>query len=72
MFTAVGLFEEPEYLYTQGSGCPFMFPLRRVKWRVQDVIAAAVARVLRKGTGQLGPGRRAPRTGRTTTRTLRP
>ena len=52
MFTAVGLFEEPEYLYTQGSGCPFMFPLRRVKWRVRDLVAVAVARVLRKGTSE--------------------
>ncbi len=42
MFEAVGLFEEPEYLYTQGSGCPFMYPFRRVRWRIQDLLAAAV------------------------------
>ncbi|MEO8687745.1 MAG: hypothetical protein ABI611_05950 [Solirubrobacteraceae bacterium] len=45
MFEAVGLFEEPQYLYTQGSGCPFMFQVRRVKWRVQDLVVAAASRV---------------------------
>ena len=45
MFTAVGLFEEPEYLYTRGSGCPFMYPFRRVKWRTLDALADAAARV---------------------------
>ena len=40
MFEAAGLFEEPEYLYTQGPGCPFMFQFRRVKWRVLDLLAA--------------------------------
>jgi hypothetical protein len=45
MFEAVGLFEEPEYLYTQGAGCPFMFPLRRLRWRVLDLVATAAARV---------------------------
>jgi hypothetical protein len=43
MFEAVGLFEEPEYLYTRGSGCPFMFPFRRVKWRTIDAVADAIA-----------------------------
>jgi hypothetical protein len=47
MFAAVGLFEEPEYLYTRGSGCPFMYPFRRVEWRISDAIADAVARVRR-------------------------
>ena len=41
LFEAVGLVEEPEYLYTHGPGCPFMYPFRSVKWRVQDMLAAA-------------------------------
>ena len=45
LFKAVGLVEEEEYLYTQGPGCPFMYPFRSVKWRVQDIFAAAAARV---------------------------
>jgi hypothetical protein len=45
MFETVGLFEEPEYLYTRGSGCPFMFPFRRVKWTIIDGVAMALARV---------------------------
>jgi hypothetical protein len=45
MFEAVGLFEEPEYLYSRGSGCPFMFPFRRVKWTVLDGMATVVERV---------------------------
>lgn len=44
MFEAVGLFEEPGYLYSRGSGCPFMFPLRRVKWGILDAIAGFVER----------------------------
>lgn len=43
MFAAVGLLEEPEYLYTQGPGCPFMYPFRVVKWRVADAATDAVA-----------------------------
>lgn len=43
MFETVGLFEEPQYLYTQGSGCPFMYPFRVTKWRVVDTVAAALA-----------------------------
>jgi hypothetical protein len=45
MFEAVGLFEEPEYLYTRGSGCPFMYPFRQVKWRTIDIVASVAARV---------------------------
>ncbi len=45
LFEAVGLVEEPEYLYTHGPGCPFMYPFRSVKWRAQDILAAAAARV---------------------------
>ena len=45
MFDAVGLYEEAEYLYTRGSGCPFMYPFRRVKWRTLDVLADGAARV---------------------------
>src|SRR5207245_1773732 len=40
MFETVGLYEEPEYLYTQGPGCPFMFELRSVKWRRLVLFAA--------------------------------
>jgi len=40
LFEAVGLVEEPEYLYTHGPGCPFMYPFRCLKWRVQDFVAA--------------------------------
>lgn len=45
MFEAVGLFEEPDYLYSRGSGCPFMYPFRRVKWGIVDAVADMVARV---------------------------
>ena len=45
MFAAVGLYEEPEYLYTRGSGCPFMYPFRRVKWAIIDGVAGSFARV---------------------------
>jgi hypothetical protein len=45
MFEAVGLFEDPEYLHTRGSGCPFMYPFRQVKWTIIDGIATVVARV---------------------------
>jgi hypothetical protein len=45
MLATVGLFEEPEYLYTQGSGCPFMFPIRSVKWRLRDMVVAGASRV---------------------------
>ncbi len=44
MFEAVGLYEDPGYLYTRGSGCPFMYPFRRVRWRIVDGLAAVVAR----------------------------
>jgi len=53
MFEAVGLFEEPEYLYARGSGCPFMFPLRRVRWGIVD----AVADVGKRGRGWLATRR---------------
>ena len=42
MFETVGLFEEPEYLFTRGSGCPFMYPFRRVGWGAVDLLASAV------------------------------
>lgn len=45
LFEAVGLYEEPDYLYTRGSGCPFMFPLRRVKWGVIDALAGPLSRL---------------------------
>lgn len=45
MFEAVGLFEQPQYLYTRGSGCPFMYPFRCVRWRIHDAIAAAITRL---------------------------
>ena len=41
LFEYVGLYEEPEYLYTRGPGCPFMMLFRRVRWRVQDSFDAA-------------------------------
>lgn len=43
MFAAVGLFEEPQHLHTQGPGCPFMYPFRAVKWRLLDALAEALA-----------------------------
>lgn len=60
MFEALGLFEEPEYLYTQGPGCPFMFQFRRVKWRVLDLFAAVfswarIGRPPRCGLESAGP-----------------
>lgn len=36
LFEAVGLDERREHLHTRGSGCPFMFPLRRACWQVLD------------------------------------
>ncbi len=59
MFEAVGLFEEPEYLHTQGSGCPFMYPFRRVKWRILDALDAAIAQA--RGWSPPGRGRSGPR-----------
>lgn len=44
LFDAVGLVEEPGYLYTHGPGCPFMYPFRSLKWRVQDLAAAVVGK----------------------------
>lgn len=45
MFESAGLFEQPEYLYTRGSGCPFMYPFRQVKWGAIDAAANAIVRV---------------------------
>jgi len=45
LFAYVGLYEEPEYLYTRGPGCPFMMLFRRVRWRVEDSFDAAVERI---------------------------
>lgn len=53
MFDAVGLFEEPKYLYTQGPGCPFMFQVRRIRWRAADLATATPRRDV--------AGREAPR-----------
>ena len=36
LLTSVGLVEEPGQLYTRGSGCPFIYPLRRVAWWWKD------------------------------------
>jgi len=44
MFEAIGLLEEPQYLYSRGAGCPFMYPFRHVKWRTIDAVTAVVAR----------------------------
>lgn len=44
LFAATGLREEPEYLYTRGAGCPFMYPFRRVKWCTIDAIVRVLAR----------------------------
>lgn len=60
MFQAVGLYEEPRYLYSRGSGCPFMFPFRRFKWAVVDAVADLVARTR---TWSPGHGRRTRRPG---------
>lgn len=32
LFAAVGLAEPPGLLFTHGSGCPFIFPARRLGW----------------------------------------
>lgn len=48
MFDAVGLFEDPQYLYTQGSGCPFMYPFRRARWRMLDLLRGAEGRARRR------------------------
>lgn len=45
MFAEVGLFEEPEYLYTRGAGCPFMYPFRHARWRAVDALAAAATQL---------------------------
>jgi len=54
LFEAVGLLEAPEYLYTRGSGCPFMFPFRQLKWGVIDAVASAAVRVRGWLRGSLG------------------
>jgi hypothetical protein len=36
LFTAVGLTEGPDLLYTRGPGCPFMYLVRRAGWKLQD------------------------------------
>jgi len=56
LFAAVGLTEGAELRYTRGPGCPFMYPLRCVVWRITDGLAAmrhAIHGVLRP----LGPRR---------------
>ena len=45
LFATVGLREEPDFLYTRGAGCPFMYPFRQVKWRSIDTVANTVVRV---------------------------
>lgn len=45
MFDTVGLYEDPEYLYTRGAGCPFMFPFRQMRWRIADAVAEAGPRL---------------------------
>ena len=55
LFDAVGLVEEPQYLYTHGPGCPFMYPFRSVKWRAQDLAAAIYTRAR---PARLRPARR--------------
>lgn len=47
LFAAVGLEEDPELLFTRGPGCPFMYPLRQARWRLEDV-ASALRRALRR------------------------
>ena len=69
LFDAVGLVEHPDHLYTRGPGCPFMYPLRRVKWRTIDAITDAVARLRRRAFheplhGRLGRAGRTRRAGR--------
>ncbi len=49
LFRAVGLVERPDYLYTHGPGCPFMYPFRSVKWRIEDALVAALRVARRKG-----------------------
>ena len=45
LFEAVGLYEEAEYLYSRGSGCPFMYPFRRARWRIVDAVTDTRARL---------------------------
>ena len=40
LFRAVGLREPAEYVYTRGPGCPFMYPWRRLAWKLQDTAAS--------------------------------
>jgi hypothetical protein len=39
LFDAVGLAEGRDQLHTRGSGCPFLFPLRRAWWPLLDRLA---------------------------------
>ncbi len=42
LFTAIGLTEGAELLYTRGPGCPFMFLVRRLRWRLADGLRAGI------------------------------
>ncbi|MGI8692947.1 MAG: hypothetical protein ACR2JK_08615 [Geodermatophilaceae bacterium] len=50
LFAAVGIEEGGDLLHTRGQGCPFLYPIRGVGWRLLD--AAAVVR--RKTTMRRG------------------
>ena len=48
LVAAIGLHEGTDLLYTRGPGCPFMFVLRRMRWRISDALVSMVRARLRR------------------------
>lgn len=48
LLSSVGLVAEPHQLYTRGSGCPFLYPLRRSGWGLADRLRAVRTKVTRR------------------------
>ena len=62
LFTAVGIEESDELLYTHGPGCPVMFPVRRAGWRLRDTLVSwfAGSAPSTRSRHRWRPGRRDP------------
>lgn len=58
LFATVGLVEPREFRYTRGAGCPFLYPLRRLSWKVSDGFDAARRRARAWITPTPRPGSR--------------
>ena len=51
LLASVGLVEDLRQLYTRGSGCPFLYPLRRVAWWCQDRVDVVEGRCISRRPG---------------------